>query len=160
MQPRLGLLKAPAAFQVKFVPRFISELKLFDLRHSLYTLRLFRGWVFLLPELPLFANTTYVFVCLVNVVYGRSNLHVSLRRFTMHLPSPVRLHSPGILLIPTWPCPTRPGAVKPRQARYGLLGEVLYVPHLCRIGGIDTLRPRSVRARAGRVEERVVTALT
>src|SRR5215213_5449978 len=89
MQPRLGLLKAPAAFQVEFVPRFISELKLFDLRHSLYTLRLFRGWVFLLPTLPLFANTTYVFVCLVNLVYGRSNLHVSRRRFTMHWPSPV-----------------------------------------------------------------------
>src|SRR5215210_1559727 len=117
MQPRLGLLKAPAAFQVKFVPRFISELKLFDLRHSLYTLRLFRGWVFLLPTLPLFANTTYVFVCLVNLVYGRSNLHVSRRRFTMHWPSPVTsdvghltLRSPLAALA----------TAKRRQARYKL----------------------------------------
>src|SRR5215218_11352780 len=88
MQLRLGLLESLAAFPVLFVPCFISALKLIDLCHPLYRLRLFRGWIFLLPALPLFANATYVFLCLLKLVYACSNFHIALRGSTIHWPSP------------------------------------------------------------------------
>src|SRR5215213_6461322 len=88
MQSRLGLLESLAAFPVLLVPCFISALKLIDLCHPLYRLRLFRGWIFLLPALPLFANASYVFLCLLKIVYACSNFHIALRGSTIHWPSP------------------------------------------------------------------------
>src|SRR5918998_2611196 len=87
LQLLLGLLKSLAPFNVRFVPLFTSALKLFDLRHALYTLRLFRARVFSLPALHLFAGATRVFDCLVKLVYGCSNLRVFLRGSTTHWPS-------------------------------------------------------------------------
>src|SRR5919107_4945790 len=88
MKPRLGFLEQLAAFPVLLVPRFISVLESVELRHTFYAVGLGWGWILLLPALPLFANATYVFVRLAKLVYGRSNLLVSLLGFLIHRPSP------------------------------------------------------------------------
>src|SRR5215217_1861634 len=88
VQSRLGLLESLAALPVQLGPRFVSALELIDLCHPLHRLGFFRGWIFLLPVLPLFANATYVFLRLVKLVYGRPNLLVSLLGFVIHRSSP------------------------------------------------------------------------
>src|SRR5919112_2536968 len=88
MKPRLSGLEPCAAFPVLLVPRIIAVLESVDFRHALHALWLVWGWILLLPALSLFANATHVFLRLVELVYGRPNLLVSLLGSVVHQSSP------------------------------------------------------------------------